>query len=63
MDPKLLSVVSDDARRLLAPVLEGVEPERYERRRLGMAPDAKYAAFLPEPVAVVRIGGEHPRLK
>src|SRR5439155_22144265 len=48
-----LPVRGHDARRLLPPVLEGVEAEVRERRRLRMAEDADHAALLVELV-------EHP---
>ena len=44
------SVEGDDARRLLSAVLEGVQPERDDRRGVGMAEDAEDAAFLVQPV-------------
>src|SRR5206468_10608712 len=48
-----LPVRGHDARRLLPPVLEGVEAQVRERRRLRMAEDADHAALLVELV-------EHP---
>jgi len=47
---KLLPVVGDDAGRLLAAVLQGVQAERRECRGLGMTDDAEHAAFLAQPV-------------
>jgi hypothetical protein len=49
---KALAVEGDDARRLLSTVLERVQAERGERRRVGMAPDAEHAAFLVQPVGL-----------
>ena len=47
-----LAVEGDDAGRFLAAVLEGMQAEGGQRRRVGMAVDAEYAAFLAQPVAV-----------
>ena len=44
------SVESDDARRLLSPVLEGVQPERDDRGGVGMPEDTEDTAFLVQPV-------------
>jgi hypothetical protein len=46
----------DDARRLLPTVLQRVQPERGQRRRIGDVPDPEDAAFLVEFVVVVRAG-------
>jgi hypothetical protein len=46
------SVESDDARRLLAAMLKGVQAKRGDRRRVGMAENAEYAAFFAQPVAL-----------
>ena len=46
------AVIGDDARRLLAAMLEGVQPEGDDRGRVGMVEDAEDAAFLAQPVAV-----------
>ena len=48
MEPR--SVEGDDARRLLSPMLQGVQAERHDRRRVGMAENAEDAAFLMQPV-------------
>ena len=50
MEP--LAVEGDDAGRFLAAVLERVQAERGDRRGVGMAEYAEYAAFLAQPVAV-----------
>ena len=58
-----LPVEGDDAGRLLPAVLEGVEAERGDRRRVGVAEDAEDAALLPQTVGIhvgadgVRLGG------
>ena len=44
------AVEGDDARRLLAAMLEGVQPERDDRGRVGVAEDAEDAALLPGPI-------------
>ncbi len=40
------AVEGDDARRLLAAVLQGVQPERGDGGGRGMAEDAEHAALL-----------------
>ncbi len=50
MEP--LAVERDDARRLLAAMLQRVQPERGERRRLRVADDSEHAAFLAKAVGV-----------
>ena len=47
-----LAVEGDDARRLLAAMLERVQAERDDRRGVRMAEDAEDAAFLAQPVVV-----------
>ena len=47
-----LAVEGDDAGRFLAAMLEGVEAERGDRGRIGMAENAEDAAFLAQRVAV-----------
>ena len=59
MGVELLAVIGDDAGRLLAAMLQRVQAERRQRRRLGMAEDAEHAAFLVQMVVVERIGGQH----
>src|SRR6185437_3532243 len=46
------AVERDDAGRLLAAVLQGVQAERRDGRGVGMAENAEDAAFLAQPVAV-----------
>ena len=46
------AVEGDDAGRLLAAMLKGVQPERDDRRGVRMAEDAEHAAFLVQPVFV-----------
>jgi hypothetical protein len=48
MEP--LAVEGDDAGGFLAAVLQGVQAERGDGRRIGMAEDAEDAAFLAEPI-------------
>ena len=61
MEP--LAVEGDDAGRLLAAVLEGVQAERGDRRRVRMPEDAEDAALFAQPVAVeIEPGGAWPRL-
>ena len=50
---ELLAVVGDDAAGFLAAMLEGVQAERGERRRILVAEDAEDAAFLAQPVVAV----------
>ena len=45
-----LAVERDDAGCLLPAVLERVQAERGDRRGVGMAEDAEYAAFLAQPI-------------
>ena len=46
------AVEGDDARRFLPAVLQRVEPERGDRRRIGVAENAEDAAFLVETILV-----------
>ena len=46
------AVEGDDAGRLLAAMLQRVQAERGDRRRVGVAENAEDAAFLAQPVAV-----------
>ena len=55
MGVELLAVIGDDAGRLLAAMLQRVQAERGERRRVGMAVDAEDAAFLVQMVGVGRM--------
>jgi hypothetical protein len=52
-----LAVEGDDAGRLLAAMLQGVQAERGERCGVGMAVDAEDTAFLPQPVGIGVEGG------
>ena len=47
-----LAVEGDDARRLLPAMLQGVQAERDDRGRVGMAENAEDAAFLAQAVRV-----------
>ena len=44
------AVEGDDARRFLAAMLQRMQPERDDRRRVGMVEDAEHAAFLAQAV-------------
>ena len=46
------TVEGDDARRLLSPVLQRMQPQRGDRGGVGMAEDAEYAAFLAQAVGI-----------
>ncbi len=48
----LSAVEGDDAGRLLAAMLQGMQPERGDRRGVGMAENSEDAAFLTQPVGV-----------
>ena len=47
-----LAVEGDDAGRLLAAMLQGVQAERGDGGGVGMAENAEHAAFLAQPVVV-----------
>ena len=49
---KTQTVEGDDPGRLLAAMLQGVQPQRHDRRRVRMAEDAEDAAFLAQAVFV-----------
>ncbi len=46
------AVEGDDAGRLLPAMLEGMQTERDDRRRVRMAEDAEDAALLAQPVFI-----------
>ena len=46
------AVEGDDAGRLLPAMLQGVQTEGHDRRRVGMAENAEDAAFLAQPVSI-----------
>ena len=52
MRVELLAVIGDDARRFLAAMLQRVQAERGQRRRVGVAKDPEDAAFLVEMIRV-----------
>ena len=54
MRAELLAVIGDDAGRLLAAMLQRVQPERGQRRRVGVPVDPENAAFLVETIAFPR---------
>ena len=58
MGVELLAVIGDDAGRLLAAMLQGMQAERGQRRGLGMAENAEHAAFLMQVVVIERRWGE-----
>ena len=58
---EMLAVEAGDARGFLAAVLQRVEPERDEARRIVGAPDAEDAALLAQLVVIERIGRQHGR--
>ena len=47
-----LAVESDDARRLLAAMLQGMQAKRRDRGGGGMAENSKNPAFLPQAVGI-----------
>ena len=57
LDVKLRSVIGDDASRLLAAMLQGMQAERDDGRCILTPEDAEHAAFVVE--VVVRFGGKH----
>src|SRR5690606_4062006 len=59
MGVKILPIPAGDARRLLAAMLQGVQPERDHGGGCRRAMNAKYAALFAQLVIVKRIGGQH----
>ena len=57
----MAAVVGDDARRLLAAMLQGVQAERGQGRGVLVAEDAEDAAFLAQAVVVAERGTGHRR--
>ena len=55
---ELLPVIGDDAGRLLTAVLQRVQAERNERRRIGMAIHPEHAALFME---MIPVDGNDPR--
>ena len=49
---ELLAVEGDDARRFLAAMLERMQAERRQRRRIRMSENAEHAAFLMKGVTI-----------
>ena len=49
---EMLAVVGDDAGRLLAAMLQSVQAQRRQRRRILVAEDAEYAAFLAQAIGI-----------
>src|SRR5262249_20921545 len=54
---EMAAVVSDDAGCFLAAVLQGVQAERSQRRRILVAEHAEYAAFLAQAILLARKNG------
>jgi hypothetical protein len=59
MRVELVAVPAGDAGGLLAAVLQGMQPERRQRRRLRVAEYAEDAALLVQLVVVIRVRGKH----
>ena len=60
MRAELLAVIGDDAGRLLAAMLQGVQSERRQRRRVGMTVHPENTAFLAKMVVASIAGRQHP---
>src|SRR5215469_9766178 len=56
---KPFAVECDDPSRLLTAMLQGMQAERGNRRRVGMPEYAEYAALLTKPICVGIEGGRH----
>jgi len=56
MGVELPPVEGDDAGRLLPAMLQGVEAEHREGRRLVVAEDAEHPAFLAQMIVVIGVG-------
>ena len=54
----MVGVVADDAARLLAPVLQGMQAKRDEVRRIPHADNAENAAFLLQLVVIEGVRAE-----
>ena len=61
MGAELFAIIGDDSGRLLATMLQRVQAEGGQRRRVGVAIDPEDAAFVVEVVRMERIGPRHPR--
>src|SRR5580692_9794010 len=61
MGVELLAVIGDDSCRLLAAMLQRVQPQCGKRRRVGMAEYPKDPAFLVESIRVGTTGHQHAR--
>src|SRR5258708_38674554 len=59
MRAELPAAIGDDARGFLTAVLQGVQPERRQGRRVGMAINPENAAFVVE-VVIGAAGRRHP---
>jgi hypothetical protein len=62
-----VAIEGDDACRLLAAMLQGVEPQGGDRRRIRMTVDAEDTAFFTQGIAVEvevhLLRGDLPRLR
>src|ERR1700737_3917170 len=58
---ELFPVIGNDPRRLLSAMLQRVQTEGSQRRRVGVAVDPEDAAFLMKVVRIKGIGRRHPR--
>ena len=56
---ELFAVEGNDARRFLAPVLQGVQAERGVGGGVGESVDAEDSAFLVQVIVVVEVGRLH----
>jgi hypothetical protein len=56
---KMLGVECSDSSGFLAAMLQGVEPERDEARRIVGTPNPENAALLAQLIVVERIGRQH----
>ena len=61
MRAELVAVIGDDAGRLLAAMLQCVQPERGQCRRVLVPVDPENPAFLVETIRF-RAGRQHPHL-
>jgi len=61
MRVELLAVIGDDPRRLLPAMLQRMQAECHERRRIGMAEDAEDPALIVKMVGIAAVGRLHAR--
>ena len=60
MGAELLAVIGDDTGRFLAAMLQRMQPERGQRRRVGMTIHPEHATFVVEAVDVRVADRPHP---